>query len=89
MHENILWVELIIVDEAGNVPVPNTLVGPVPNVLHSLFESVNMSWNDVCVSQQTNYAYRAYIANVLSYDQSAKDSHQQAEGDIYESIKYL
>ena len=50
-------------------------VGGVNLFLHSLFQQVDVSLNDVQVSQSAEtYAYRAYIESLLSYRPQAKTS---------------
>ena len=50
-------------------------VGPVNNWLHSLFSQVDVYLNGTLVTLSTNtYAYRAYIATLLSYGPDAKDT---------------
>ena len=47
--------------------------------LHSLFQQVDVSLNDVQVSQSAGtYAYRAYIESLLSYGPQAKTSQLTA-----------
>ena len=47
--------------------------------LHSLFQQVGVSLNDVQVSQSAvTYAYRAYIESLLSYGPQAKTSQLTA-----------
>src|SRR5208282_6679697 len=54
-------------------------VGPVNNFLHSLFSQVDVSLNRTLITSSTNtYPYRAYIEDLLSYDQSAKSSQLTA-----------
>ena len=49
-------------------------VGEVNLFLHSLFQQVDVSLNDVQVSQLSGmYAYRAYIESLLSYGPQAKN----------------
>ena len=49
-------------------------VGGVNLFLHSLFQQVDISLNDVQVSQSVGtYAYRAYIESLLSYGFQAKN----------------
>lgn len=51
-------------------------IGPVNNFLHSLFNQVDVYLNQTLVSPpHNNYAYRAYIENLLNYDETAKSSH--------------
>ena len=54
-------------------------VGGVNFFLHSLFQQVDVSLNDVQVSQSSGtYAYRAYIESLLSYGPQAKNSQLTA-----------
>lgn len=50
--------------------------GPVNNLLHSLFNQVDVYFNQKLVSPPNNaYPYRAYIETLLNYGHSAKSSH--------------
>ena len=54
-------------------------MGGVNFFLHSLFQQVDVSLNDVQVSQSAGtYAYRAYIESLLSYRPQAKTSQLTA-----------
>ena len=54
-------------------------VGGVNLCLHSLFQQVDVSLNDVQVSQSSGmYAYRAYIESLFSYGPQAKNSQLTA-----------
>ena len=54
-------------------------VGGVNLFLHSLFQLVDVSLNDVQVSQSAGtYAYRAYIESLLSYGPQTKTSQLTA-----------
>lgn len=51
-------------------------IGPINNLLHSLFSQVDVYLNQTLVSPpHNNYAYRAYIENLLNYDETAKNTH--------------
>src|SRR5436190_18682105 len=51
-------------------------VGPVNHFLHSLFNQVDVYFNQKLVSPPNNaYAYRAYIEALLNYSSLAKTSH--------------
>lgn len=53
--------------------------GPVNNWIHSLFSQVDVYLNQKCISPPSNnYAYRAYIENLLNYGDLAKKSHLTA-----------
>lgn len=50
--------------------------GVVNNLMHSLFSQVDVSLNQKLVSPSNNgYGYRAYIENLLNYNNEAKKSH--------------
>lgn len=50
--------------------------GPVNNLLHSLFNQVDVYLNQKLVSPPNNaYPYRSYIETLLNYGSSAKNSH--------------
>lgn len=51
-------------------------VAPVNNFLHSLFNQVDVFFNQKLVAPPNNaYAYRAYIETLLNYGPAAKESH--------------
>ena len=56
----------------------------VNNIFHSLFKSVEVTFGPDAVSTNkantSNYRYKAYLINLLSYDTSAKAAHLQCEG---------
>lgn len=54
----------------------DAIVAPVNNFLHSMFNQVDVFFNQKCVSPPNNaYAYRAYIETLLNYSDEAKKSH--------------
>lgn len=63
--------------EKGDSPIEDkTLVTPVNNFLHSIFNQVDVFFNQKAVSPPSNaYAYRAYIETLLNYSEEAKKSH--------------
>lgn len=59
---------------APNAPEPK--VGPVNHLLHSMFNQIDVYFNQKLVSPPNNaYAYRAYIEALLNYASPAKTSH--------------
>lgn len=58
------------------------LVYPVNNLLHSLFRQITLTLNSRQIGQNTqNYAYRAYIENLLNY--SLESSNQHLDGIVF------
>ena len=54
----------------------NGKVGPINNLLHSLFSQVTLWLNNTQIENSNgSYAYRAYIENLLNYGSGAKSSH--------------
>lgn len=52
------------------------LVAPVNNFLHSMFNQVDVYFNQKLVSPPNNaYPYRAYLETLLNYGPAAKNSH--------------
>jgi hypothetical protein len=64
----------------GDALVPADTVGPVNNLLHSLFSQVDVSLNGTLITNSSNtYHYRAYLENLLSYGPAAKSSQLTTE----------
>lgn len=56
-------------------------VGPINNFMHSIFNQVDIFFNQKPVSPSNNlYAYRAYIETLLNYGKDAKNSHLSTVG---------
>ncbi|XP_014206381.1 uncharacterized protein F54H12.2-like [Copidosoma floridanum] len=54
----------------------DALVAPVNNFLHSIFNQVDVYFNQKLVTPPNNaYPYRAYIETLLNYGPAAKSSH--------------
>lgn len=65
---------------ANNEAIDNTNhVGPVNNLLHSMFSEVDIKLNDTLITSTNNtYAYRSYLETLLSYGSEAKSSQLTA-----------
>ena len=54
----------------------NGKVGPINNLLHSLFSQVTLWLNNTQIENSNgSYAYRAYIENLLNFGSEAKSSY--------------
>lgn len=75
LAHTMLSVSVRLENADGNIS--NTaIVAPVNNFLHSLFNQVDVFFNQKPVSPPNNaYAYRAYIETLLNYSEEAKKSH--------------
>jgi len=64
------------INSLAEKPDATAKVGPVNNLLHSMFSQVDVFLNQKLVSPPSNaYAYRAYIETLLNYGYGAKSSH--------------
>ena len=71
-----LRISLKATSEPAEAVAAQKNVGPVNNCMHSLFNKVDVFFNQKSVLSPTNaYAYRAYIETLLNYEPSAKTSH--------------
>ena len=71
-----LHVIACVVDEKGD-PIPNTTVcAPVNNLAHSLYQQVQVEYNNTPVNSPVNsYSYLAYLNTLLNYGSDAKETH--------------
>ena len=59
--------------------LPN--IGPVNNVMHSLFDRVTCELNGIDINNSNKYyPWKSYITNLLSYNSEAKASWMQEFG---------
>ena len=81
LMDTTLEVKVKIIKKDGTAfAASDKVVSPVNNLLHSLFKQVEVEFQGVPVSQiGTNYAYKAYIDNLLNSDISKERSVLQAE----------
>jgi hypothetical protein len=75
LAESYIYFQLKITKEDGTNLVDNDTVGPINLICHSLFQQLDISLNDVLISEASNlYHYRSIIETLLSYGQDAKNS---------------
>jgi hypothetical protein len=71
----------IVKADGTSLPDSTKTVAPVNNILHSLFESVRLTINDVPITVSPgNYPYKAYITNCLTYGPSVKSAQLSCQG---------
>jgi hypothetical protein len=79
LASSLLYVQAKIVRADGADIDHTDDVGPVNLTLHSLFSDVQLKLNDTVVSSNdSNYAYRAYLEALLSFSPDAKTSQLTA-----------
>lgn len=82
-----LKVQVKITDSATNVvPASDKKIGPINNVLHSLFSTCRVWLGETPITKNPdNYAFKAYIIDLLSFDGFAKYTWLQAQG-FYQDV---
>jgi hypothetical protein len=74
-------VTTVITKKDNTLPLTTAKVGPINNVLHSLFSSVRLTINDVPITiSPLNYPYKCYISNCLTYSSLVKAAQLSTEG---------
>ena len=89
MHQASLEAKLKMTKANGDVLVKDTdNVGPANNILHTLFDSVTVTLEEVAVNPAPgNYPYKAYIMSRLGYGVEATDSWLQCQGYYKDTSK--
>ena len=83
LSNSMLHVRAQIMDSQGQPLNNDSPVGPINLFLQSLFSEVDVTLNDRLISNSSNlYPFRAFFESVLSYGDSAKNSHL-TEGLFY------
>ena len=86
LDQVLLKVECKITKADGTVIAADETVGPVCNILHSMFEKVDVSLNGKSVSHHNSlYAYRAYMEELLFADVAEKDGRLFMQGFVLDS----
>jgi len=79
LANSLLYVRASVVTSNGEKLAADAQVAPVKNWLHSLWSQVDLSLNNVLVTQSSNtYPYRAYIETLLSFSLAAANSQLSA-----------
>jgi hypothetical protein len=74
-------VTVLITKKDGTVPDTSKIVAPINNFLHSMFESVRLTINDIPLTvTANNYPYKAYISNCLTYSSFVKAAQLNCQG---------
>ena len=74
-------ITVAIVKNDNSLPAKATKIGTANNLLHTIFESVRLTINDMPITvSPNNYPYKAYIANCLTYPSSVKAAQLACQG---------
>ena len=70
----------ILKADGSGLDIDNS-VGPVNQILHSLWSHIDVYLQQQLVTATTsNYHYKAYMENLLTYSEGSKHSHLQSQG---------
>ena len=78
-----------IVNDDGTDMKEQKMVAPINNVLHSLFNQVDVQLQQQLVSTGQNYGYKAYMETLLQFGSDAKESQLQAQCFIKDKAGYM
>jgi hypothetical protein len=74
-----LHVVACVVDDKGDPIAPDTVCAPVNNLAHSLYQQVQVEYNNTPVNSPVNsYSYLAYLSTLLNYGKDAKETHLES-----------
>ncbi len=86
LSETQLFIELKLAKNQAHVNAEN--VGPVNNLMHSMFSQIKIRLNDKDVENSNNYYhYKSYFENLLSYGTDAKRTFLENEGWLEDTPK--
>lgn len=79
-----IYLRLIVKLNTNNIVKPaegdKSDIGVVNNLLHSLFRQCTVTLNDVQVSQDNDYHYKAFFQTLLNYGNDASNTHLATTG---------
>ncbi len=79
LSETQLYLSVKLLAETS--PIGEKKVGPVNNLLHSMFYQIKIKFNEKDVENSNgNYHYKAYFENLLSFNSEAKKTFLRNEG---------
>ena len=79
-----------VTNNDGTMPVKTKQVSTVNNLLHSIFESVRLTINDIPITvSPNNYPYKAYISNCLTYSATVKSAQLACQGWYSDLCSYM
>jgi hypothetical protein len=87
LADTLMKVRLQIVKKGTNeLPNPTAKVGPVNNVIGSLFEKMTLKINDELVTTvPENYAYKCYLKRLLTFNEDVKTTNFKPAGFVTDS----
>jgi hypothetical protein len=90
IQDTVCEVNFNILNADGSLPNQSTKVAPVNNMLHSLFEGITVTINDMPITaSKIGYPYKAYISNCLSYNNAIKATHLATQGWYSDTGSFL
>ncbi len=89
-HDLYVKVDIVLSKKDGSIPSAAADVAPANNVLHSLFSECKVYLEDQIVNDSNeNYAYKAFIIDLLSFDSNAKYTFLQGQGFYQDAPSHM
>jgi hypothetical protein len=87
LSDTLMKVRLQIVKKGTNqLPNPDAKIGPVNNVIGSLFEKMTLKINDELVTTVPElYAYKCYLKRLLTFNEDVKATNFKPSGYVSDS----
>ncbi|KAF0147397.1 MAG: hypothetical protein FD143_3072, partial [Ignavibacteria bacterium] len=90
LNNSKLEIKVKITLENGNDLPNNAPVGPVNDILNTLFQSMEMELAGVLVTDpNTKYAYRALIENLINYNKQVATTRLLTEGWVKDTAAHI
>ena len=90
IQDSCLEVNCVITKNDGTLPAKSANVGVINNTLHSLFDAVRLTINDLPLTvSPSHYPYKAYITNTLTYSTEVKSAQLQTQGYYGDTSEHM
>ena len=90
IQDSCLEVNCVITKSNGTLPDKSVNVGVINNTLHSLFDAVRLTINDLPLTvSPSHYPYKAYITNTLTYSTEVKSAQLQTQGYYGDTSEHM
>ncbi len=90
IHDAYLKVDITLSKSDGSVPAATAEIAPANNILHTLFSESRLYLEDILINDSNeNYAYKAFLIDLFSYDSNAKYSFLQAQGFYQDAPNHM
>ena len=90
IQDTCIEVNCVITKNDGSLPAKETNVAVINNALHSMFDAVRLTVNDLPLTvSPSHYPYKAYITNTLTYSNEVKSAQLQTQGYYPDTSEHM